>query len=413
MKLLVFAHTPPPHHGQSYMIQLMLQGFGGDLRKTARSGAAAASPHGLECYHVNARVSRQMDDIGGLRPGKVLLLLGHCAQAIWCRFRYGVKTMYYVPAPGKPSAVYRDWLVMLLCRPFYPRVIFHWHAAGLGSWLETHVQMRARSMLYQRLRDVSLSIVLSDYSAGDARKFTPRAIIPVNNGIPDPCPDFDRVIAPRRAARLAARQKLAAGGAPTEEERREAGGDPEIFRILYVAHCTRDKGLFDTVEGVLRANRELRARQSPLRLEVRIIGQFVDAGERREFDALLAGPEAQAAGQLLGYVSAEAKFAAFAAADLFCFPSYYANENQPANLLEAIAFGLPCLTTRWRGIPEIFPADYPYFVPIRSPEAVATALVAGLLAAKPAATYRGLFLARFVLEQHLRALAAAIRSVES
>ncbi len=24
MKLLVFAHTPPPHHGQSYMVQLML-----------------------------------------------------------------------------------------------------------------------------------------------------------------------------------------------------------------------------------------------------------------------------------------------------------------------------------------------------------------------------------------------------
>jgi len=33
MKLLVFAHTPPPHHGQSYMVQLMLEGFGGDARK--------------------------------------------------------------------------------------------------------------------------------------------------------------------------------------------------------------------------------------------------------------------------------------------------------------------------------------------------------------------------------------------
>jgi hypothetical protein len=31
MKLLVFAHTPPPHHGQSYMVKLMLDGFGGDV----------------------------------------------------------------------------------------------------------------------------------------------------------------------------------------------------------------------------------------------------------------------------------------------------------------------------------------------------------------------------------------------
>ena len=30
MKLLIFAHTPPPHHGQSYMVQLMLAGFGGN-----------------------------------------------------------------------------------------------------------------------------------------------------------------------------------------------------------------------------------------------------------------------------------------------------------------------------------------------------------------------------------------------
>ena len=57
MKLLVFAHTPPPHHGQSYMVQLMLQGFGGDAR---RRPANAGSPRGIDCYHVNARFSRSL-----------------------------------------------------------------------------------------------------------------------------------------------------------------------------------------------------------------------------------------------------------------------------------------------------------------------------------------------------------------
>ena len=28
MQLLVFAQTPPPHHGQSYMVQLMLNELG-------------------------------------------------------------------------------------------------------------------------------------------------------------------------------------------------------------------------------------------------------------------------------------------------------------------------------------------------------------------------------------------------
>src|SRR5277367_6153920 len=49
MKLVVFAHTPPPHRGQSYMVQLMLEGFGGDARKKK---SAAPHPLGIECYHV-------------------------------------------------------------------------------------------------------------------------------------------------------------------------------------------------------------------------------------------------------------------------------------------------------------------------------------------------------------------------
>src|SRR5579864_4221301 len=101
-KLLVFAHIPPPHHGQSYMVQLMLEGFGGDQRR--RSAAEpATNVHGLECYHVNARVSKELEDIGDFRLGKLFLLIGYCIQAIWCRWRYGVTTLYYIPAPGKPS----------------------------------------------------------------------------------------------------------------------------------------------------------------------------------------------------------------------------------------------------------------------------------------------------------------------
>src|SRR3954464_12665344 len=86
MKLLVFAHTPPPHHGQSYMVQLMLNGFGGDQRQSHRLGIAKTSPYGITCYHVNAQVSKQLEDIGNFRPGKLFLLVGFCLQAIWCHF---------------------------------------------------------------------------------------------------------------------------------------------------------------------------------------------------------------------------------------------------------------------------------------------------------------------------------------
>ena len=202
MKLLVFAHTPPPHHGQSYMVKLMLDGLGGDCRRNEKNGGNA---FGVDCYHVNARFSKTLEDVGEFHGWKMFLVLFYCFQAIWCRYRYNVRNFYYVPAPGKTVALYRDWLVMFLCRPFFDKIILHWHAAGLAKWLETCVQIRSRAITY-RLFTVSLSVVLSKYNLADARKLLSDQIRVVSNGIPDPCPHFNEVILLRRRARFLARK---------------------------------------------------------------------------------------------------------------------------------------------------------------------------------------------------------------
>ena len=207
MKLLVFAHVPPPHHGQSYMVQLMLNGFGGDCRKS-KNRAGTRNGHDIECYHVDARFSKSLADIGELQIGKLPLILFYCLQAIWCRFRYRVTNFYYVPAPGKRVALYRDWLVLFLCRLFFKEIILHWHAAGLAKWLETSVQIRTRAVTYHAFHQPALSIVISNYNVADAEKLLSRRIRMVNYGIPDPCPDFARTVLPRRKARFAARTKL-------------------------------------------------------------------------------------------------------------------------------------------------------------------------------------------------------------
>ena len=411
MKLLIFAHTPPPHHGQSYMVQLMLEGFGGNQR-VARNRTTASSPYGIDCYHINARVSRELENIGDFRLGKVFLLFGYCLQAIWCRYRYGVTTMYYIPAPGKRSALYRDWLVMLLCRPFYKKIILHWHAAGLAKWLETNVQMRSRVITYHRLRDIDLSIVLSRYNRADAEKLLPKHIRVVSNGIPDPCPRFAEEILPRRRARFIARNQLSAGSSLTESELADAGRDPHIFKVLYLAHCTREKGLFDSIKAVNLANQKLAASQSPMSIQLMVAGNFASADEKAEFDRLLTTAEGKKNIDYLGFVGGPQKLAALRQADFFCFPTYYQNENQPVNLIEAMAFGLPILTTRWRSIPELFPPGYRCLVDIRSPDQIAAALLAGLTG-ETAESFREIFLRQFNLEQHLAALAAAFHSVES
>jgi len=98
-------------------------------------------------------------------------------------------------------------------------------------------------------------------------------------------------------------------------------------------------------------------------------------------------------------------------ADLFLFPTRYLGENQPVNLIEAMAFGLPIVTTRWRSIPEMLPENYAGLVDPKSPHQIADAL--RLVAAGDfTETLRELFLRNFTLEQHLANMAAAIRSLE-
>lgn len=420
MKLLIFAHTPPPHHGQSYMVQLMLAGFGGNRRKhlretlngsTDNGGLEAGRKYGIECYHVNARLSKKLEDIGDLRIGKLLLLLGYCLQAIWCRFRYGVKTLYYIPAPGKSSALYRDWMVMLICRRFFKNVVLHWHAAGLAHWLETVMQMRTRSWTYRFMKKVDLSIVLSQYNRADAEKLFSRQIRVVSNGIPDPCPDFDRPVLARRKARFAARRKLLSGQALTEDDIQHTGGNPNVVRVLYLAHCTREKGLFDTVAGVALARQRLANRKFPISLKLQIAGTFVSAHEKVEFEQLMTQPGMDELVEYFGFVSGEQKNRLLREADLFCFPTYYENENQPVNLIEAMAFGLPILTTRWRSVPELFPVDYPGLVDIRSPEQIANVMPA-LMAGEAGDGFREIFLRNFTLERYLTGLADAFVQIE-
>ena len=60
---------------------------------------------------------------------------------------------------------------------------------------------------------------------------------------------------------------------------------------------------------------------------------------------------------------------------MFLFPTCYLGENQPVNLIEAMAFGLPIVTTRWRSLPEMLPPDYPGLVNDQNPDEIAATLL--------------------------------------
>jgi glycosyltransferase involved in cell wall biosynthesis len=169
--------------------------------------------------------------------------------------------------------------------------------------------------------------------------------------------------------------------------------------------------LFDAIEGVLLACKKLAEQRSPISLRLTVAGNFVTPAEKAEFEQLLERPEIARLVDYRGFVASEKKNNVLREADLFCFPTFYQNENQPVNLIEAMAYGLSIITTRWRSLPEIFPEGYEGLVDIRSPEQIADALL-NQLTAPTGETFREIFLHNCTLENYLSALAAAFHEME-
>ena len=384
MNLLVFAHVPPPFHGQSFMVQQLLD----ELRDDET----------IEVFHVDSRLSKDIDDIASVSPRKLLLIFRYCLKAVWLRLRHGADHFYYIPAPGLRNAVYRDWIVMLLCRPFFRRTIFHYQASGVGGWLETEARAWECWVSRRLLGRPELSIVLGDHYHEDAAKLSPRRIVTVPNCAPDPCPDY--------AATLQ----------PAQQTRAQALGQAGTFRVLYLSLCYRDKGLFDAIDAVADVNARLRANGLAKRVQLDVAGKFYLAEEESEFNERLGQAELNdAQGPLVvyhGFADEPKKRKLFAQADAFVLASYYEFEAHPVSLVEAMAHGLPIIATRWRILPELFPEDYEGLVDIRSPGQIADRLE-GFLGRTDEAGLRDRFLRHFTRRAFGEKIRAALLALEN
>lgn len=356
MKLLVLAQTPPPVHGQSVMV---------------RTAVAGLPAHGVPVAHVNLRLSRSAGDIGRWQPGKLLAILDACAQAVAARFLEGCDTLYYVPAPGKRGAVWRDWLVLLLCRPFFPRLVLHWHAGGLAGWLATRAIAPERGLTQLLLGGADLGLVLDASLQADAAAVQPQRVAVVPNGIADPGEP-----PPRPPA------------AP--------------FQVLFLGLCSEEKGLFAAAGAVLAANRA----GGSDRFTLVAAGDFPEAATAARFAALCAAHPGEL--RHAGPVHGAQKTSLLQTSHCLCLPTRYPAEGQPLVVLEALAHDLPVVATRWRAIPATLPPGTPLVEP-GDTAGLAGALRQLARTPPPAGALRRHFLAHYTTERHLAALAAALR----
>ncbi len=150
----------------------------------------------------------------------------------------------------------------------------------------------------------------------------------------------------------------------------ERGPRADALRILFVGRMDEKKGIEYALRGF-----GLVANEIP-QAEFRIVGEG-ELGARYEGIARDLGLAARVS--FAGFVAHDQVASELAAADVFCHPSITAasgdKEGIPGTIVEAMATGLPIVTTRHAGIPEMVrDGEHGFVVRERDAPAIAQAL---------------------------------------
>jgi glycosyltransferase involved in cell wall biosynthesis len=144
-------------------------------------------------------------------------------------------------------------------------------------------------------------------------------------------------------------------------------------KVLFLARLLRPKGIHEMLAAIVRMNRETAdAAVCDTRAEIRL----VVAGDGPELEPArrFAAEQQLANVDFLGQVSGDAKLHLLKEASVLCLPSKH-GEGMPNSVVEAMAFGLPIVTTRVGGIADFFrDGVHGYAVAGADPAGIATAL---------------------------------------
>lgn len=299
------AQLPPPVHGQAVATQHLVSG----------------SFRCLSLDHVDLAAASDLGDVGRFRARKLLQVLSLIARVSTRRLRGSGDVLIYALGARSRLPVLRDLVVLALVRPLFRHTVFHVHTGDYGARLGAlpNPLRAAVSRVFGGAHVIYLDERLDE---PDGRLPSPRSVGYLPYGVED----------------------LGAVAAPLRGSNGDPPGEPVV---LFVGNLYRTKGTHDLVRaaGLLR--------RRGLRFRVVLAGGLPDQPEEEALRKLVAEEGVGDCVDFAGIVAGEGKRAAFAAASVFCFPTYYEAEGMPLVVLEAMAARLPVVATRWRAIPSV------------------------------------------------------------
>lgn len=315
LKVLLVGPTSPPFGGLETYIETLLDSplkerfriIHLDTRKKLRS---AASKGRFDLFNAAYGLWRLLE--------LVLLFLRHRPDVM------------HIPITSTSSGFLRDGIFLRAARPFVPLIIGHVHGGDFDLFVRT-AGARKRKFIDRTLDKPDILIALSGYWRSFFEGMgVSTAIEVLPNGIPRSFIDyFDRP-------------------APTE---RQSGGSVSAERkkpvtILFFGSIGQRKGAFDLLRA---ASIILESGAAETRFH--FVGSEERPGEMDKFNRMLGEFSLSGTVEVSEPRFGEKKMQSFRNADIFVLPTRY--DAFPIALLEALAAGLPVVTTPVGSIPEI------------------------------------------------------------
>lgn len=261
----------------------------------------------------------------------------------------------YITISSSLMGFLRDALMIWPAWLLRHRVILHLHGAGYGLFYDDSPRW-VRWMIRQTLARADRIIILSDLFRAQFGFLrdpgSTLAVVP--NG-----PPLE---------------------APTQMEVRRLPSGSTPLRVLFLSNMMRSKGYMDVLEAckilVHDIGRNISCDFCGAFLHSAVEGEGKSAEEaRNEFSQRIEGWNLNGAVAFHGVVDGEQKRRLLQEAHVLVLPTYHPWEGQPISIIEALAFGLPVISTAHNGIKELVLHNYNgIVVNARAPDEIADAI---------------------------------------